>query len=127
MMNAFLLLGVLLLLLLQAVEVRRRMRDPEVVSARQFWRRMITAGMLEVVLLMWLVGEPLMGRQPPLTRLAYWSAIPLLTFAAILSAIREMAEVTRSYNRLRADLFRKGSAEGAKEETPRQSRDPAAG
>jgi hypothetical protein len=68
-----------------------------------------------------------MGRQPPLARLAYWSAIPLLTFAALLSAIREMAEVTRSYNRLRADLFRSSNAEGTKEESPRQSRDPAAG
>ena len=67
-------LGVLLLLLLQAVEIWRRFRFPLALTASQFWRRMVTAAMLEVVLLMWLVGEPLLRRQPPLTQLAYWSA-----------------------------------------------------
>jgi hypothetical protein len=104
-------LGVLLLLLLQAIEVWRRFRSPHGLSNGQFWRRLVTAAILEIVLLMWMVGEPLLRHQPPLTQLAYWTAALLLVFAAAFSAVREMGEVTRQYHRQRAELFR-GTGEG---------------
>jgi hypothetical protein len=107
-----LLLGLLLLLLLQAVEVWRRIRHPNVLTVRQFWRRMITAGILEVSLFMWLVGEALMRRQPPLTQFAYWMAALLLGIAAAFSAMRELTEVSRQYHHQRAELFRNADAEG---------------
>jgi hypothetical protein len=105
-------LGVLLLLLLQAVEVWRRFRSPGALSSSQFWRRMLTAALLELVLLMWTVGEPLMRRQPPLTQLAYWTAALLFGIAAAFSALREMGEVTRQYHRQRIELFRGSGAAG---------------
>ena len=101
-----LMFGVLLLLLLQAVELWRRLRDPGALTAGQFWRRIITAAVLQVVLLMWLVGDALMRHQPPLTQMAYWTAALLFGIAAAFSALREMGEVSRRANRQRAELFR---------------------
>jgi hypothetical protein len=112
MRAAMLLLGILLLLLLQAVEVWRRLREPEVLTRGQYWRRLLTAAALQVVLLMWLVGEPLTDRQPPLTRLAYWTGALLLAIGAAFAAVREMAEVSRQYNRQRAELFRREMESG---------------
>jgi hypothetical protein len=109
-------LAILLLLLLQAVEIWRRLREPGILTAGQFWRRMITAAILEVALLMWLVGEALLRRQPPLTQIAYWSAVLLLVVAAAFSAIREMGEVSRQYHRQRAELFRGTNAERGRDE-----------
>jgi hypothetical protein len=105
-MNALLLGGIVLMLILQIWEVRRRVRDPDTLTARQFWRRLITAGILQLVLVMWLVGEPLMRHQSPLARLAYWTAALLLPIGAVFAALREMVEVSRQYNRQRAALFR---------------------
>jgi hypothetical protein len=99
-------LGVLLLVLLQAVEFWRRMRDPRSLSPGQFWRRIFTAAVLQVVLVMWLIGDALVRRQPPLTQLAYWTAALLFGIAAAFSAVREMGEVSRRANRQRAELFR---------------------
>lgn len=110
MRTAALLVGFLLLLLLQAVEVWRRLKEPEVLTRAQYWRRLLTVAALQVVLLMWLVGEPLTGRQPPLVQLAYWTGAMLLAIGAAFSAIREMAEVSRQYHRMRADLFRREAA-----------------
>jgi len=110
---AILMLGVLLLLLLQAVELWRRLRDPAALTRVQFWRRIITAGVLQIVLLMWLAGDALVGRQSPLTKLAYWTAALLFGIAAAFSAIREMGEVSRRANRERAELFRSVGVENA--------------
>src|SRR5712692_7171029 len=108
-------LGVLLLLLRQAVEVWRRFRFPHALSGTQFWRRLLTAGLLEIVLMMWLVGEPLLRRQPPLTQLAYWTAALLFGISAAFAALREMGEVSRQYHRQRSELFRgAGEGEGAR-------------
>jgi hypothetical protein len=104
-------LGILILLLLQAVEVWRRIREPGMMTPGQFWRRILTAAILQLALLMWLVGEPLMRGQPPLTQLSYWSAVLLFGFAAAFFALREMGEVTRQYHRQRAELFRRADAE----------------
>jgi len=110
-------LGVLLLLLLQAVEVWRRFRFPHALSGSQFWRRLLTAALLEVVLMMWLVGDPLLRHQPPLTQLAYWTAALLFGITAAFAAVREMGEVTRQYHRQRSELFRgTGSADGDRSE-----------
>ena len=105
-MNAVLLLGIVLLLILQAVEVWRRARDPSFLSPRQFWRRLITAGIAEIVLVMWLIGEPLMSHQTPLARLAYWSASVLLLLAIPFLALRDMLDLMRTYHQQRAELFR---------------------
>jgi hypothetical protein len=104
--TAPLMLGVLLLLLLQAVEIWRRFRFPHALSGTQFWRRLLTAGLLEIVLMMWLVGDPLLRRQPPLTQLAYWTSALLFGIGAAFAALREMGEVTRQYHRQRSELFR---------------------
>jgi hypothetical protein len=109
-------LGVLLLLLLQVVELWRRLRDPGVLTTGQFWRRIITAGVLQVVLLMWMGGDVLVGRQSPLTQLAYWTAALLFGIAALFSAVREMGEVSRRANRQRAELFRKVGSESSERE-----------
>src|SRR5262249_12398065 len=82
-----LMLGVLLLLLLQAVELWRRLRDPAALTPGQFWRRIVTAAVLQLVLLMWLAGEALVRRQPPLTQMAYWTAALLFGIAAAFSAM----------------------------------------
>jgi hypothetical protein len=113
-----LMLGVLLLLLLQAVEVWRRQREPDVLTAGQFWRRIITAAILEIVLLMWLAGNALVGRQSPLTQIAYWTAALLLGIVGAFSSLREMGEVSRRANRARAELFR-GVGNQALDETRR--------
>lgn len=107
-----LMLGVLLLLLLQAIEVWRRFRSPRSLLKSQFRRRLLTAALLELVLLMWLVGEPLTHRQPPLTQLAYWTAALLFGIAAAFAALREMGEVSRQYHRQRVELFRGAGAVG---------------
>jgi hypothetical protein len=107
---AVLLLGMLGLSLLQVVEVRRRMQDPEILTRTQYWRRLLTVAVLQLVLLMWLFGDSLVGRQPPLVQLAYWISLPLLAIGAIFSAVREMAEVSRQYHRMRADLYRREAA-----------------
>jgi hypothetical protein len=117
---AILMLGVLLLLLLQAVELWRRLRDPGALTAGQFWRRILTAAVLQVVLMMWLVGDGLMSHQPPLTQMAYWTAALLFGIAAAFSAVREMGEVSRRANRQRAELFRGVGSESA-EESGRES------
>src|SRR5688572_17430998 len=119
-----LLLGILILLLLQALEVRRRVRDPEILTPGQFWRRILTAGILQIALLMWLVGEALMRDQAPLTQLAYWTAVLLFGFAAAFAAVREMGEVTRQYHRQRAELFRRADAEAAAAARPSATNDP---
>jgi hypothetical protein len=106
-------LGILILLILQALEVRRRVRDPGILTPGQFWRRILTAGILQVALLMWLVGEALMRGQSPLTQLAYWSAVLLFGIAAAFSAVHEIGEVSRQYHRQRAELFRRADAEAA--------------
>ena len=54
----------------------------------------------------------LMPRQPPLTQLAYWTAALMLGMAAAFSAVREMGEVSRHYNRQRAELFRGSDQDG---------------
>jgi hypothetical protein len=105
-MNVVLLLGIVLLLILQAVEVWRRVREPDFLSARQFWRRLITAGIAEIVLVMWLIGEGLMSHQPPLARLAYWSASVLLLLSIPFLALRDMIDLMRTYHQQRAELFR---------------------
>ena len=62
----------------------------------QFWRRIITAALLEIVLLMWLAGEALVKRQ-----LAAHSArrtgqrALFLGVVGVFSALREMGEVSR--------------------------------
>jgi hypothetical protein len=109
-------LAILLLLLLQVVEVWRRHREPGILTIGQFWRRMITAAILEVALLMWLAGEALLRHQAPLTQIAYWSAVLLLVVGAAFSEIREMGEVSRQYHRQRAELFRRASAERGRDE-----------
>jgi hypothetical protein len=113
---AVLMLGVLLLLLLQAIELWRRLRDPAALTAGQFWRRIFTAAVLQVVLLMWLAGNALMRHQSPLTQMAYWTAALLFGIAAAFLAVREMGEVSRQANRQRAELFR-GFGSQALEET----------
>jgi hypothetical protein len=113
---AVLSLGILLLLLLQAIEIWRRLREPEILTTGQFWRRMITAAILEIALLMWLIGDALLRHQPPLTQIAYWSAVLLLVIGAALSAVREMGEVNRQYHRQRAELFRSTNAERGRDE-----------
>jgi hypothetical protein len=119
MRAAALMLGMLLLLLLQAVEVWRRLREPDALTPRQFWRRIITAAVLEIVLLMWLVGEALVQHQSPLTQLAYWTAALFLGVVGVFSALREMGEVSRRANRSRAELFR-GVGSQALDETGRR-------
>jgi hypothetical protein len=111
MMGVLLLMGVVLFLLLQAIEIWRRHRHPEELTPQMFWRRMLTAAALELVLLMWLVGDRLMASQRPLTQLAYWSALLFLGIAAAFAAAREMGEVSRQYHRRRSELFR--GADGA--------------
>lgn len=118
MMAAVLMLGVLLLLLLQAVELWRRIRDPAALTPGQFWRRIITAAVLQVVLLMWLAGSALVGHQSPLTQLAYWSAALLFGIAAAFSSVREMGEVSRRANRERAALFRSFGVESSEADQP---------
>ena len=107
MRAALLLMGVMALMLLQVIEVRRRLREPDVFTRGQYWRRLLTVAVLQVVLLLWLVGDSLMGSQPPVFQLAYWLGLILLAMGAAFSAVREMAEVSRQYNRQRADLFRR--------------------
>jgi ABC-type amino acid transport system permease subunit len=107
-MNSALLMGIVLLLVLQAIETWRRMRDPGFLSPRQFWRRILTAGLGQVVLVMWLIGEQLMAEQPPLTRLAYWGASVLLVIVIPFLALRDMIDLMRTYHRQRAELFRTG-------------------
>lgn len=111
MRAALLMTGVLILLLLQAIEVWRRFRAPRSLSIGQFRRRLLTAALLELVLLMWLVGDALMRHQPPLTQLAYWTGALLLGVAAAFSALREMGEVSRQYHRQRVELFRASTPE----------------
>ena len=111
MRTAGLMFGVLLLLVVQAVEVWKWYRDPRAITPGQFRRRLITAGILQLVLLMWFVGERLVGHQPPLTQLAYWTAALLFGIASAFSAIREMGEVSRQYYRQRAELFRRATAD----------------
>jgi hypothetical protein len=113
-MNLLLLIGIVLLVILQVIEVRRRIREPGSLTMGQYRRRLLTAAMLEVVLLMWLAGEPLVGHQSPLTRFAYWTAALLLAIAAAFSALREMTEVSRQYNRQRAEMFRGSDGERAR-------------
>jgi hypothetical protein len=113
-LTALLLGGILLLMILQGLEIRRRVRDPETLTARQYRRRLITAGILQLALVMWLVGEPLMRHQPPLVQLAYWSAVLLLPPAAAFAALWDRMELLRQYNRQRAALFR-GGDEGVSE------------
>jgi hypothetical protein len=122
-----LLLAVLLLLLLQAIELWRRAREPEIVTARQFWRRLLTAGLLQLVLLMWLLGERLMRGQAPLTQLAYWSGALFLAVGAAFSAVREMGEVSRQYNRQRVDLLRRSDLPPPGEADPLRGGDRATG
>lgn len=118
------LLGMLVMGILFALEVRKwRMLGP-VMTRHQRILRVLLIVFVEALFVMMLIGPSVTGRKDPVTSLFYWSLCLVLGFVVVVLALLDLRVVVSQFARLNRQIFRELKEPGLPGESPEWCRKP---